>query len=512
MAQLKMFQLRLRESDEQSTLQVRKATIAPDLAGTGARLVQFSPDSKWLCIVTPTNRVLIARIREESGDSNELDPFVRAIQLHRQRRRKPAGSLGSYPTGISRIAFSGDGRMLVLADLSGQLDSWVLEGQQDSLCTDDTLECGDDAASSSSSSSDDEDNVADDEVRAGSKAHVVIYGQRWIKNPNASLLPRLPAAPLVLSFRHQPAPHQQRLTNGNIGLHATRHNPHPHSHDLPDGEDRLLIITSKHQLLEISVLKGVLTPWSRRNPASTLPSEFRGLRDRAKGCFWDLREGTERAWVYGSSWLCMFDLSQDLTGSPPKTAEGRAQQKKARKQKRRGSEDESQKNTSGAGSKIAESNRSTGIGRKMRKISGLTEAGQEVISLEATTGGYSEDDDNLGSSVLSNLRRGLVDGEGQEDAQEHTLAVENGLTNGPDALSERSADKTPAFWCTYKYRPILGITPLGGEHEQGPGLPSDDPARHGGEVALVERPLWDLDLPPRFYGEQEWLDRKTAAR
>lgn len=31
-----------------------------------------------------------------------------------------------------------------------------------------------------------------------------------------------------------------------------------------------------------------------------------------------------------------------------------------------------------------------------------------------------------------------------------------------------------------------------------------DPPQTGPEVAIIERPLWDADLPDRYYGPQDW--------
>jgi hypothetical protein len=62
-------------------------------------------------------------------------------------------------------------------------------------------------------------------------------------------------------------------------------------------------------------------------------------------------------------------------------------------------------------------------------------------------------------------------------------------------------------WITHKYRHILGIIPMGS------GSPPKHSDEHDAvvrlrnpsfEVALVERPPWDLDLPARHYDSHEW--------
>ena len=69
---------------------------------------------------------------------------------------------------------------------------------------------------------------------------------------------------------------------------------------------------------------------------------------------------------------------------------------------------------------------------------------------------------------------------------------------------------TDGLWCwhTYKYRPILGVVALGieacAEFQSVSNGGDVYAARRGAEVALVERPMWDLDLPPRYHGDQEW--------
>lgn len=61
-----------------------------------------------------------------------------------------------------------------------------------------------------------------------------------------------------------------------------------------------------------------------------------------------------------------------------------------------------------------------------------------------------------------------------------------------EAIEERrerppKAEREPPKWfMTFKYRPILGMVPVAAE--EGRAV----------QVALIERPVWDLKLPPRF--------------
>lgn len=154
----------------------------------------------------------------------------------------------------------------------------------------------------------------------------------------------------------------------------------------------------------------------------------------------------------------MFDLSQDFTSSAKseddddddEPAEG------TRKRRRRNGKE----NPSGAGGVIADEALSTGLSRKIRKIT-------------------SEDAD-----------------EAMGEDMDVVPAFE-----GEDALAVVAAQKEKAnHWHTFKYRPILGVVCVGeGDGEEGEGI----------EVAVVERPIWEADLPPRYYGEQEWRERNS---
>ncbi|KAL3958489.1 hypothetical protein ACCO45_006651 [Purpureocillium lilacinum] len=57
--------------------------------------------------------------------------------------------------------------------------------------------------------------------------------------------------------------------------------------------------------------------------------------------------------------------------------------------------------------------------------------------------------------------------------------------------SDDTTDERKKWWITYKYRPILGVVPVNR---------ADQPL----EVALVERPTWDVDMPDRYFAGHEW--------
>ena len=486
-----------------------------DLSKRGAKIVQFSPDTKWLSTVGPDSSVRLYRRSNIDGDKMSIDFKSTPFELKRLRRdtsstKAKDASLGSYNRTINRLTFSADSRILAVSDISGFLDTWVIEGQED-LEQGNELEADPVDATDKSDSSDEEDSEGDN--------HTSVFGERWIRNPAASLLAKLPAAPLVLTFRPSTTQTTRAMTNGIIGVHPTRHNPHPHSHDLPAGEDRLFVLTAENQIYEFNVLSGKLSDWSRRNPTSSLPQEFRDLRDRAKSAVWDLRGDRERIWLYGVSWLWMFDLSRDL---PHVNDEQRSVcvmngtiKEDSLKRKRGENDEESTASRpridTGAGSKFSNAELGVGIGRKMRTVDGADGALSQWVDLSTEQDPGSDEEAgyalaNESDQALIELRRGNTEING------HTLnhRVENTTdadTSGNDdtRVTNVGHGERPAYWHTYKYRPILGIVPLGGgtgdEAEEGK---EDDDSASVLEVALVERPLFEVDLPPRYIGNQEW--------
>ena len=498
----------------------RKLDIPGNVASIGARIVQFSPDGKWLLIVTSNNKIQLIRIvlAENLKDTPRFLP--QPITLRRLPRKIPNtnylhGSLGAYGRSVCRIAFSADSRILAVGDLSGHLDTFVLEGHED-LTQDPPITTPNDDAGSSSSSSSSSSSESDSEACPS-----LVYAQHWRRNPTAHLIPKLPAVPLLLSFRpaYSPDSASNAHTNGTTThVLPTRHNPHPHSHDLPKGEDRLFILTAEHQLYEFDILAGKISDWSRRNPTSMLPRDFRKLRDRTMGCVWDVARLSlsagprERIWLYGSTWLWMLDLAQDLPKPNPEeqeeeadlgtnqTFEANETRKRRKENKRLLTQDDDdgplhkrrkKQRDTGAGSKMPTHELHTGVGRSFRRTTGSEGQDAKLLPLDHRVDDTGSDDDEVEQQdVLSlvQLRR-----EGRDNL------VENDVQNG------EGQGQSPPYWKTYKYRPILGIVPIrtGAGDEDG-----EEDERRGVEVALVERPIFDVDLPGRYYGDQEWSEKK----
>lgn len=503
MSEVKLFKLKPKDG----SLKVQKLQAPSELVGTGAKSIHISSDQKWLATVRADNNIQLFRLNEDSSPRHSIRCVSKAVDLKRlprelTNRKGQPDSLGNYSRYITQLAFSSDSRILAVADISGYIDTWVLEGHEDLTQEDDqSLQKNHSLASSDSDSdSDDEEDHP-----------TIIYGQHWIRNPSAAFLVKLPAAPLGFSFRPSSTPLAKASTNGTIAPHPTLHNPHPHSHNLPDGEDRLFILTAENQIYEVNVLAGKISDWSRRNPTSCLPKEFRDLRDRAMGLLWDVRAQHERVWIHGVNWLWMFDLSRDMPSVEKKdTKEIEIKGKETSlhlKRKRGGDVDEdtpakrSKHDTGAAGSQVPDSKLGLGIGRKIRKINGAEGDVQSIsISREQAPASDEDGDEPISANKdeLMSLRR--RNGHIEEDAQ-----LENGIDDSdvPDddqRLAKRAPNRRPAYWHTFKYRPILGIVPLGGESDD---EAAGDPTRRL-EVALVERPLWDVDLPPTFHGDQEW--------
>ncbi|KAL8726795.1 MAG: hypothetical protein Q9166_006477 [cf. Caloplaca sp. 2 TL-2023] len=513
LSEIKVFRLK---DKHDSTVGLRKIDLPSELGKIGAKIIRWSPDSKWLLLVTSDNKTHLARIAASEVPRKTWEFLPQPVTLKRLPRKTAQpiylhGSLGAYDRSVCRIAFSADSRILVICDLSGHLDTWVLEGHED-LTQDPPITIPVKHKPSTSSSSDESESETEDpETNA-----MLVYAQHWKRSPTAHLIPKLPSGPVIMSFR----PAIASLTSS------------------------MALTNARHEVYEINVLTAKISDWSRRNPTSALPKDFRIIKDRAMGCIWDIAlpssstTGRQKIWLYGSSWLWMFDLGQDLPKSEDDHVESDSDElqnqesAKLRKRKREmpsrsnglnGSIDDDQKGDdaslrkrrrgrdTGAGSRIPTHELDTGVGRKMRKIEGAKGGNAKFVSLrqEVSSDESEEEEDDNGDEdegALMRMRRG-----------EKTIA--NG--NGVEGMQQ---EKGPPFWGTFKYRPILGIVPLeggGGENEDEDAVVSGDEVVNGDsserrgrgkevEVALVERPMFDVDLPGRFYGDQEWSERKDA--
>ncbi|KAK4999562.1 U3 small nucleolar RNA-associated protein, partial [Elasticomyces elasticus] len=194
---VKVFQLRVKQSPGEHARHIRKLETPLNLAAMGARLVRVSPDARWLAVIALDSEVHVARLTTDPANPKKLKILQKTVELDRAHRKlKMQNGMEHYDRTITRLAFSADGAVLVAGDLSGYLDSWVLQGHEDSTAPAVDLASTDpsdgSSAASSTSSISDSDSDEDDEKT------VVFYGQHWADNPSAHLLPKLDSAPLLL--------------------------------------------------------------------------------------------------------------------------------------------------------------------------------------------------------------------------------------------------------------------------------------------------------------------------
>ncbi|RAL11307.1 small subunit rRNA maturation protein UTP4 [Aspergillus homomorphus CBS 101889] len=544
---IKVFAVRRRKSDEKGTLRVQKLDVPEALTEDGARLVTVAPDSRWICVVRPNSAIYLARIQPAPTAQEKPQIMPQLVKLNRASRhlrfeKASHGTLGDYERSVRCVVFSHDSNVVASGDLSGCVDTWVLEK-------------ADGAASSQqnkkiTAGSDDEDSDDEDDESP------IVEGERWKYAASESPIPRLKSGVVLLSFRPANLAKSKLLTNGD---------------NKKSSETRLMALTSEHQLVEFDAAEGKLSDWSRRNPKAFLPAEFRGVKDRAMGCVWDLSKTRERLWLYGTSWLWMFDLNQDFpspeeltaaadipattntsnnnpTSTPNKNNKNTqlTTTNNNQKRKRDPQEDDSttarstKKPNSGAGDRMSMAQSDLFFGTKMRKIVGADDTHAEEISLEGTPSrprgknthdnnddDEEEDDEDRTAQnevALARLRRERQAIETSTPMkrvslggrQEKSLLSQESTMDSPAPSKQivlATGDETkslPArrWWHTYKYRDLLGIVPLSaaGPYHAGSGdalsSEEDEDEEVDGErfleVAVVERPMWDVYLPDRW--------------
>ncbi|KAK2858426.1 hypothetical protein FQN49_004740 [Arthroderma sp. PD_2] len=453
----------------------------------------------------------------EAEETLQILPKLQKVsRLPRTTRvEKPLhGSLGAYDRMVRCLSFSGDSRILACGDLAGFVDSWSL---QDNEATPAAINDANDAEPSSSD--DDSDSDSDEE-------DISSAGERWKRTSTDTPLPRLNSGVLLMSFR--PA-----LTASSTPLRhrQTALKPITDSSGPSESDDRLMVLTSEHHLTELNVRQGKLSDWSRRNPKACMPEEFTIIKDRAMGAIWDVAGGRDRLWLYGPAWLWMFDLSQDFpSGGETQTIEtlgypSPSKRKRAGDEEHR-SERERKKRNTGAGDEVKFSEAEVGFGKKVWKAVGEKGIGAELLSLEnhrnknKQFGGDDDGDGELEELTLANeatlasLRR-----QQQLSGSDEQVPNGNYVSNGtehenqvaklstPEPESDHSPEHRRQWWSTFKYREILGIVPLSHNSQsvvESADLSGAEDARAVPlEVVVVERPIWDVDLPGRYIRDYE---------
>ena len=518
--EVKAFRLSFRTIRNGEELAVTKFGVPESLKYSYSK-VKLSPDGQWLCLIREGNQVCMAKINHDEQNR----PLIQSglIQLKRLTRSVPKhvrlGGFGSYERCISHIAFSVDSKMIAVTDLDGYIDTWILEGgRMANGVHNSNGEC------SSQSGSHEE------------RVHGVTPTTTWIRNPNASLIPKLPDQPAVLSF----SPHIPALQT------PCTHQPEdPDEKDPADDFDdyTLVAVTATGQIHAFHPTLGKLTPWARRHPFSRLPREYVQTKDVAKGITWS----GSRAWIWGTSSLFMFDMSeawpslksssvkavvpttevavsQNTRDSPdvvtaaaafkqkakveaeeddPPCGEQRSRKRKRsgkdtqeRKGKRKGSKSSNRKKRDEPGPVgIYAAGKSKDVmvlksGAQEDNPKGLRKWKSVLIRQQDEKNSDDEDEDDgyeeEGGSELMALRR--MNG--------HVVDATAGDSTGEAKTAAAAANDV--FWFTRKYRPILGLLPIG---------ESEGKKEQAVEVVLVERPLWDVEMPDRYFGEGEWERR-----
>ncbi|KOS21531.1 U3 small nucleolar RNA-associated protein 4 [Escovopsis weberi] len=459
---IKAFRLEHQDPAKPSDVKIRSLELPQRLRSSGATLVRLAPDGKWLCAVRDGSHVVMTSIEAADSESDKPAPMMTTAittsttsmhsqKLTRLRRHVPRhvqnGGLGSYDRNITQVSFSADSRMLAAADLAGYVDTWILrDADADAVEAQGgaPTDGGDDDASSGSDSDSSEDDADESAARDGAKA-------RWVRNPSAKLLPKLPSSPVVLSFS--------------------------------EDDYTLAAITASWNVLVFHPLQGTLTPWSRRHPRKALPAPVKDLLDLAKGVFW---QGS-RLWIYGVSFLLMLDMAQDLQQQQQQqvaaAANGTAvvgaeSQQAGMKRKRVGA-------SSGAGGKMAHENLAPHqIGKyangQWEDVLVYRSASSSSQGDDAATAAESDEEmeDAGADGELTQLRNASGASEKLQQLQQQQQQQQD----DDEVVSERRS-----WWITYKYRPVLGVVPLGGP-----------------EVALVERPTWDVEKQEKYYAGEEW--------
>ncbi|KAK7757077.1 U3 small nucleolar RNA-associated protein [Diatrype stigma] len=538
---IKAFHLKPRGDARKDELKISKIDIPEGVAARGATRIQIAPDGQWLCLIQESSNVCVFRLIQDANSESKPAVHPKAIRLQRLGRKIPKhialGGLGQYERTVTHIAFSPDSKMLAVADLAGYIDTWVLRRPTPKLQN--GVNGDHHHEDSDANTSDEEDGNVEDEDSAPYSSD----SARWMRNPSAALLPKLHAAPTVLSFSsHVPG----TTTTNPTTTTTTSTNQQEGSSPTHDDDDDyvLLTITAKPQVLLLNPSLGALTSWSRRNPVSRFPVEFRNIRDLVKGALWS----GDRVWLYGSNFLAMLDFTKDVatttTNTTPATIEaagrrpaekgnqsstalvaasnGQVQQQQGRKRKRGPDTGAGNKMDIGAlgPTKVV---RHRG-GHKAEELS--LERSRHAITpdpmdTDATSGPGEEeeedddddDDSESGYSDEGGARRGelaLLRRGGGTATQQHQQGGAAGASTSSSS-SPSAGGGGLSFWCTYKYRPILGIVALSpsgdeGEEHVAPETETERTAARARtlEVALVERPMWEVDMPDRYFADGEY--------
>ncbi|EPE10479.1 u3 small nucleolar rna-associated protein [Ophiostoma piceae UAMH 11346] len=501
---IKAFQLRKLASGEVS---VSKISVPASVASKGgADSVAISPNGKWVCLASGVDdRVnLIEVVYPEptaAGADSKAKIAIRpkVSRVARLRRNIPRhellSGLGRYDRRITHIAFSPDSKLLATADLAGYIDTWVLQGPDGMSGTAAEAE-GEgegeqlaDVDSEDSDSSSDEDSDAEVEDTAAP-------ANKWVRNPRAKQLPKLPSAPTTLTFSPD-VPGAPAVAGEAVSSEGSLARDYV-----------LFAITASHRLFAFHPLQARLVPWMRRLSPTSLPVEYRNIRDVAKGVLWQ----GPRVWIYGASFLFMVDTSVEPTSSASPSgaaASGEDQSSKSavatqqdltlRKRKR--SDDTGAGNRMELG-RIAPQRVQMAVENAEGGGREWVDVDMEDVQDDAKSRADDDDDDETDSEAeaeypaYAEQQQQLDDGKSSKalkKAARKQRKRSGDASNGQQLQAPQP--QQPRWWHTFKYRPILGVVPLSTASSSSTSSSAAYPQL---EVALVERPGWEIDLPVRY--------------
>lgn len=505
--EIKAFQLRKEPS---GGLAISKVSVPASVASKGASGVAIAPNGRWVCLSNGVdNHVTVIEAVRADADSDKITFSNKTARLARLRRSVPRhelfSGLGRYDRRITRLTFSPDSKLLATADLAGYIDTWILRGPDgitDEVSgTDEAGEGGEDGempdVDEEDSDESSDENASDAEDSSNSNG-VVTNANKWVRNPRAKQLPKLSGAPVVLSFSADvpgaPAVAGEPVSSSTLARDYV-----------------LLAVTATSRLFAFNPLRARLVPWLRRLSPANLPVEYRNIRDVAKGVLWQ----GPRVWIYGTSFLFMVDTSVEPTQQAPapstdkssaSTAVATTPSAEPAKRKRKRGDD------SGAGGRMQR----TGLGpRRVQMAVGgeWVDVAMEDAEDKGTRSGDDDEDDDESDEEeeeeeAENQAQKLLL---QQQQHAHQPTKKSPRKTRKQKEEDKDADKDsadadkqlqkqlrspqpqqPRWWHTFKYRPILGVVPLSSSST------TSSSAYPSLEVALIERPGWDIDLPVRY--------------
>ncbi|KAG6007030.1 hypothetical protein E4U54_000073 [Claviceps lovelessii] len=439
---VKAFQLHHHDPVKASDVKLTTMNLPAKLSQLGASHVKLSPNGRWLCVIQEGSRVFMACVDSCHVESSSAAPSVKLQRLSRLRRHIPRYVLnGGLGTYDRNIT-----QVAFSAD-SQMVAVADLAGYIDTWILHGHEQALQNGGGHAATMADDAaDGASDGDSSSSSEEEDNTNADSpdvWVRNPNAKLLPKLPTSPVVLSFSdHVPAAGTSVKAGG------------------PD-DYILAAVTASWNILAFHPRNGALTPWSRRHPRNALPGPVQDLLDLPKGALW---QGS-RIWLYGVSFLLMLDMGQNLPMSVVEAEGTDAQLTHGVKRKRMGL-------ATGAGGRTSQGNL---IPHQIRKH-GVNDEWEDIAIVDRSQVDESDSDDDMPDKV-------------------DELSKQRALTNGNDTTmptTETAADEPKKWWMTYKYRPILGIVPFATTTSQDV------------EVAVVERPTWDVAMAERYFAGEEW--------